>query len=157
MKDLSDDFINNRLLKLYLIIQSMCNSIYLGLEIYKSKLAQPFVLKQKEFQHSDFVRISNISNIGNIIIHIMTYIAIIYLIILLVKKHSLKQFFIGNIFYLVSFTIIGSLCSKIFSAPIGNLIQSLFSIYAIVFITLVYYLFKIIRNRFLHRTNDKGY
>lgn len=146
---------NNKFFKLYLLFFSLLNLIYVCLEIYNSKLRDSFsslgnsLLLIKEKYPSEFIMSTSISKVNNIIVFLIFFINLFCFIILIKKKFNVKekQFLIIHIIFLFVNSLISYILATIFSVPIGNLIEQLFTSYLTTSIVLMYLIVKTINRK----------
>ena len=126
MKQLKYNFKENKLLKLYFLIFSIINIIYLYFEVSKTQYVQGHLIEGtiEMHQYQYLARISKVTSFLEISI-ILIYLA--YLIKVLMKKDilNIKQFLAMNFVFMIVLIIVNYLISVIFSAPVGNLTQQL--------------------------------
>lgn len=140
MKQFIGDFKENKFLKLYLILFSLLDLIYLYFVVHKSQYAQKNSLEGTiEIYHYNYL--ANISKITNFLESLIMLICPFYLTRVIIKKDKIKirQFLIIHFALLIGFTFISYLVSIVFSAPVGNLTQLLFIPYEITFIVSIYF------------------
>lgn len=143
MKQLKLYLKENKLVILYLIFVSFLNFQYVYFVVSKSQYALKHLLEGTiETQHFEYL--SSISKLTNFLETLIILILLIYLLIVFIRKDKvdIKNFLVVNFSFFVGFALISSLISFIFSAPIGNLTQQLFTPFAIMFMVFIYYIFK---------------
>lgn len=140
MKQLICNFKENKLLKLYFLIFSFINIIYLYFEESKSQYVQGHLLEGMIEMHQ-YQHLTQISKVTSLLELLIVLIYLSYLIKAFIKKDrlSIKEFLVINFIFLSFLFIINYLISIIFSAPIGNLTQQLFIPYGITFAILIYF------------------
>lgn len=126
MKQLICNFKENKLLKLYILMFSVINIIYLYFQVSKTQYVRGHLIEGtiEMHQYQYLAQISKVTSFLEISI-ILIYLA--YLIKVLIKKDILNitQFLAINFIFMIVIISVSYLISVIFSAPVGNLTQQL--------------------------------
>lgn len=139
MKQFIQDFKESKLLKVYSILFSLINLVYVYFEVSKAFYIQKHSL-DGTIEKYQFEYLSSISNATNFLESLITLICIAYLIKVVIKKDKTdtKLFLIANFALFIILTFVSYLVSIIFLVSFWPLTLILYSPFGITFIFLVY-------------------
>jgi len=139
MKQIIGDFKKNKVLKLYLIIFTAINIIYLYFEVFKSQYIQKHQLLERTLEVDRFQHLVQISKVTSFLEVCIILICLAYMIRVLFKKDilNMKQLVSMNFILFTCIVILNGMVSFVFSAPVGNLMQPLFIPSQITFMVLI--------------------
>ena len=134
----------NKVFGLYLVLLAILNIAYVSIEIYKSKISEPLLLKA-EITQLEFLRLETLSTYAWYFESAIIVLMFISVFLICTKKYHnfLKEFIAIHLVYLVTFLLLGNALSWIFVAPVGNLTQQLVFPIILILGALVYFITKI--------------
>ena len=147
MKQFLHELKESKLLKLYLIIFSLINLVYVYFATSKSLYIQKHSLGGTIEKHQ-FEYLSSISKVTNFLELLIILICITYLIKVVIKKDKIdaKLFVIMNFASVIILAFNSYLVSIIVAVPFWPLVLILYFPLAITFIFFIYLIIKIFRN-----------
>lgn len=128
-------------LLLYFVPFVLINIAYISIEIYKSIISEPLLLKAK-ITRLEFLKLETLSTYAWYLESAIIVLMFASVLFVCTKKYRsyLKSFIVVHLVYIGVFLLLGNILSWIFVAPVGNLTQQLIYPIMLLLVVLLYYI-----------------